>query len=212
MMGAEQERWLADGLRRSAGDKARMAGARPAGGDGLDGALAGSHDLAGWHDADAARGCAARDLRLAASRPACRSTSTCGTAIPPRATGCCGRRWTPTPTWSSCRATATMPGPSTSPRRRRRPGAEFAGHSVTSPGYEASSRADPADAGAGDVARNPQLKWADTSRRGYLTIELTPERATGEWLFLDTVRERSTALSGRHAMSVARGTNRFAGA
>ena len=59
------------------------------------------------------------------------------------------------------------------------------------------------------VARNPQLKWADTSRRGYLTLELTPERATGEWLFLDTVRERSTRIAGSHRMSVARGTNRL---
>ena len=59
------------------------------------------------------------------------------------------------------------------------------------------------------VARNPQLKWADTSRRGYATLHLTPQRATAEWLFLRTIRERRTALAGRHVMTSARGTNRF---
>jgi hypothetical protein len=42
-----------------------------------------------------------------------------------------------------------------------------------------------------------------------MTLTLTPERATGEWLSLDTVRTRSTRLAGRHAMSVRRGSNRF---
>ena len=90
-------------------------------------------------------------------------------------------------------------------------GVEYAGHSVTSSGYEAFlPRVRPDDIVRALVARNPQLKWADTSRRGYLTLELTPERATGEWLFLDTIRERSTTLSGRHRMNVAWGMNRLA--
>jgi len=90
-------------------------------------------------------------------------------------------------------------------------GVEYAGHSVTSSGYEAFlPRVRPDDIVRALVARNPQLQWADTSRRGYLTLELTPERATGEWLFLDTIRERSTTLAGRHRMSVERGTNRLA--
>jgi alkaline phosphatase D len=42
-----------------------------------------------------------------------------------------------------------------------------------------------------------------------MTLELTPERATNEWLFLDTVRQRSTRLVGRHRVSVVRGTNRL---
>jgi len=92
-------------------------------------------------------------------------------------------------------------------------GVEFAGQSVTSPGYEAYMPwVDPAELARVSVAFNPQLKWIDTSRRGYMTLDLTPQRATGEWLFLDTVRRRSTALAGRHAMTVRRGANRFAGA
>jgi alkaline phosphatase D len=90
-------------------------------------------------------------------------------------------------------------------------GAEFAGQSVTSPGYETYLPwVDPADLARAMVAFNPGLKWAETGRRGYLTVELTPERATGEWLFLDTIRERSTTIAARHGMTVTRGTNRLA--
>ena len=91
-------------------------------------------------------------------------------------------------------------------------GAEFAVHSVTSPGNESSIPADPAAVARAYVGGNEQLKWAETSRRGYLTVELTPERATGEWVFMDTVRQPSLAIAARHAMHVAHGTNRFAGA
>ncbi|MDQ8755640.1 alkaline phosphatase D family protein [Sphingosinicella sp. LHD-64] len=90
-------------------------------------------------------------------------------------------------------------------------GVEFAGQSVTSPGYESyMTWVPPADLVRVTIGANPQLKWADFSRRGYLTVELTPERATGEFLFLDTIRDRSTTIAGRHAMSVTRGTNRLA--
>lgn len=90
-------------------------------------------------------------------------------------------------------------------------GAEFAGSSVTSPGLEAyAPGVAPAELARALRARNPALKWADVQRRGYLTLTLTRERATGEWLSLDTVRARSTRLAARHAMSVARGANRFA--
>lgn len=89
-------------------------------------------------------------------------------------------------------------------------GVEMAGQSVTSPGHESDLPwIAPAELARASIARNPQLKWCDTSRRGYLTLELTSERTTGEWLFLDTVRERSTRLAGRHAMTVARGANRL---
>ena len=89
-------------------------------------------------------------------------------------------------------------------------GAEFAGMSVTSPGLEAYARGvAPAELERAVLARNSTLKWAELRRRGYLTLTLTPERATGEWLSLETVRARSTRLASRHALSVRRGTNRF---
>ncbi|OYW45543.1 MAG: alkaline phosphatase [Sphingomonadales bacterium 12-68-11] len=88
-------------------------------------------------------------------------------------------------------------------------GAEFAVQSVTSPGYEAQLAGDPGDVARAILAGNRQLKWADTSRRGYLTLELTPERATGEWHFMETIRQPSIALSGRHRMTATHGSRRF---
>jgi alkaline phosphatase D len=90
-------------------------------------------------------------------------------------------------------------------------GVEFAGQSVTSPGLEAYvPSVPPADLARAMVARNAQLKWADIGRRGYLSLELTPERATGTWHFLETIRTRSTRLAGSHRMTIARGSRRFA--
>ncbi|HEX8224451.1 MAG TPA: alkaline phosphatase D family protein [Allosphingosinicella sp.] len=90
-------------------------------------------------------------------------------------------------------------------------GAEFAGQSVTSPGIEAyAAGVAPADVERAVRARNPALKWVDLRRRGYLTLALTPQRATGDWLSLETVRTRSTRLAARNTMSVRRGSNRFA--
>jgi alkaline phosphatase D len=90
-------------------------------------------------------------------------------------------------------------------------GAEFAGHSVTSPGFEAyAPRTAPADIARALLARNRSLRWADVSRRGYLSLTLTRDRAHGEWHFLETIRTRSTRLTSSHRMTVERGTNRFA--
>jgi len=89
-------------------------------------------------------------------------------------------------------------------------GVEFAGHAVTSQGMEGSMAADPAIVARGFIAANPELKWADTSRRGYMMIEVTPGRVTGEWLFLQTIKARSTNLAGSHRMHVERGRKIFA--
>ena len=89
-------------------------------------------------------------------------------------------------------------------------GVEFAGHSVTSPGYEASiPQARPADVERAFMIRNPTLKWSDFSHRGYVTIDVTPKRVTSEWHLLDTIRQRSTSLAGTHRRSVSFGSNRL---
>jgi alkaline phosphatase D len=94
--------------------------------------------------------------------------------------------------------------------RGERVGVEFAGASVTSPGAEDTLPwVDPAALAAAMVAENPQLKWCDTKRRGYLALELTPAAASGEYRFLKTIRERSTALSGTHKLTVGAGQRRF---
>ena len=84
-------------------------------------------------------------------------------------------------------------------------GVEFAGHSVTSNGLEGDMGADPAVVARGFMAANPEMKWADTSRRGYMMIEVTPRRVTGEWLFMKTIKTRELEVAGSHRMSVERG-------
>lgn len=58
-------------------------------------------------------------------------------------------------------------------------GVEFAGHAVTSPGYESSTAADPKAIARALVETNAELKWCDTSRRGYMALTLTPDRSSG---------------------------------
>jgi len=90
-------------------------------------------------------------------------------------------------------------------------GVEFAGHAVTSRGMEGDMGADPKTVAEGFVAANPELKWADTSRRGYMMVEVTPRRVTGEWLFMRTIKTRDAALEGSHRMHVESGRKTFAG-
>ncbi|MCA1661629.1 MAG: alkaline phosphatase D family protein [Novosphingobium sp.] len=91
-----------------------------------------------------------------------------------------------------------------------RAGVELAGHSVTSPGIEGSLPwVVPERFAADSVGFNPSLRWAEMRRRGYIAVELTPSRVSSEWRFLDTVKMRSTALSGTHRMAVEAGRNRF---
>ena len=86
----------------------------------------------------------------------------------------------------------------------------MAGTSVTSPGNESDFPAvAPTEMARATVARNPQLKWANLHQRGYATLTLTPERATAEWLFLETIRQRSTRIAARRRMTSMRGSNRF---
>lgn len=89
-------------------------------------------------------------------------------------------------------------------------GIEMAGQSVTSPGFESFLPQVPAEALAGAmIEASPDMRWADTSQRGYLTVTLTPDAAQGEWLFMDTIRARSTAIAERHTMRAAHGARMF---
>jgi alkaline phosphatase D len=90
-------------------------------------------------------------------------------------------------------------------------GVEFAGHSVTSNGLENDFAVDPRTVAQGFIAANSELKWADTSQRGYMMIDITPGRVTGEWLFMWTIKARDTALAGSHQMHVERGRRVLAG-
>lgn len=92
----------------------------------------------------------------------------------------------------------------------RRVGVEFAGQSVSSFGIEKRFGGDPATIARDFLASNPALRWCDTSRRGYMVVEITPDAVSSEWLFLASRDIRSTVLTGRHSMSVARGAGRLA--
>ncbi|GAA0738372.1 alkaline phosphatase D family protein [Sphingomonas japonica] len=84
---------------------------------------------------------------------------------------------------------------------------EFAGQGVTSPGYESAVAIDPKQVAAALVRTNPELKWCDTSRRGYMALTLTPGEARNDWVFVDTVRMRGTGASVGHTATVERGRN-----
>lgn len=89
-------------------------------------------------------------------------------------------------------------------------GVEVGGHSVSSPGIEAAAKGvGEADRAAALRRSSPQLRWANTQRRGYATIALTPETMTANWHFLDTVAERSRTLAGTHSMTARRGRNAY---
>jgi alkaline phosphatase D len=82
-------------------------------------------------------------------------------------------------------------------------GVEFGGHSVTSPGFEsATARTDPAVIATAMVANSPELKWMDSSNRGYMMLSLTPAAATNEWVFMDTIKTKSLATKASHKMKV----------
>ncbi|WP_409035231.1 alkaline phosphatase D family protein [Novosphingobium sp.] len=91
-----------------------------------------------------------------------------------------------------------------------RVGVEMAGQGVTSPGAEGTLPwLKPDDLARDMVAANPQLKWCDTSQRGYMAVELTPAAATSEWRFLASVRQPGTALAGVKRMTVLAGARRY---
>jgi alkaline phosphatase D len=75
-------------------------------------------------------------------------------------------------------------------------GVEFAGQSVTSPGFETYLKAaSPAQVAGALMQANPTLRWADTARRGYMQVVLTPAEALCEWRFTVPVSGRSPKLA-----------------
>jgi alkaline phosphatase D len=76
-------------------------------------------------------------------------------------------------------------------------GVEFAGQSVSSPGFEAYLTGTPPAAVASALkGANPTLRFADTGQRGYMQVTLTPADATCEWRFTAPVTTRVARLSG----------------
>ncbi len=88
-------------------------------------------------------------------------------------------------------------------------GVEFAGHSVTSAGFEAYVPRAPNVIEAMLRTANPGLRWVDASRRGYMTVALTPTRATSTWRMWDSVRTADAGMTMQTSQSTEHGTNRL---
>ncbi|MFZ4687604.1 MAG: alkaline phosphatase D family protein [Polymorphobacter sp.] len=88
-------------------------------------------------------------------------------------------------------------------------GVEFAGQSVTSPGYESALGGDPDKIRDAIVAASPEMTWCDTSRRGYMTVSFTPEAARCDWVFMQTIRAQSIATGNGRAATVKRGARKM---
>ncbi len=74
-------------------------------------------------------------------------------------------------------------------------GVEFATAGVTSPGLEAYlAGQDPNLVAAGAVNFIPDLKWANTQYRGYMTVTFTPDEATSQWVFVDTIKDKDFSV------------------
>lgn len=86
-------------------------------------------------------------------------------------------------------------------------GVEFGGHSVSSPGFEnATQGTDPAMIARGLLeSSKSELRWVDTSNRGYMHLSLTPQAATNEWVFMQTIKDISIATKTGHKMKVRAG-------
>lgn len=89
-------------------------------------------------------------------------------------------------------------------------GVEFGVSSVSSPGFEGYlSFVPPTTLAASLVEENPQLKWADTSQRGYMVVELTPTRAVTEFRFTGGVKQRSTRLAATRQITADRASGKL---
>lgn len=93
----------------------------------------------------------------------------------------------------------------------RAAGVEYAGHSVTSPGFETYfPTVAPADVSKALRETNPGLVYSDTSRRGYVSLQLSPDRVRGEWHYTPTITERTTGGVTSDGLNVRWGERRFA--
>lgn len=87
---------------------------------------------------------------------------------------------------------------------------EFAGHSVTSAGFEGAITVDPQQVAAALVRKNRELKWCDTSRRGYMAMTITADRVVNDWIMVDGIKRRSPRATIGHSATVMRGRNTMA--
>ncbi len=88
-------------------------------------------------------------------------------------------------------------------------GVEFAGQSVSSPGFESYLKAPPSQVAGALMQANPTVRWADMSNRGYMQVVLTPAEAVCEWRFSAAVASRAAKLVGVQRARVGAGQKRL---
>ena len=89
-------------------------------------------------------------------------------------------------------------------------GIEIGGHSVTSPGFENYTPGISEETRVGALlGSSPQLKWANTRDRGYVSVAMTRDKVTANWHSVETIRTRSLALKDTHSMTVRRGKRMY---
>ncbi len=82
---------------------------------------------------------------------------------------------------------------------------EFVGTSVSSPGFN-----DPNGNTAALLRSiNPHFKYINGNQRGYMLVDVTPQRVVSEWWFVDTVQTISNVQTFGTAFEVQTGTNRL---
>lgn len=89
-------------------------------------------------------------------------------------------------------------------------GVELAGHAVSSLGIEKRFSGDAIAIARSFIQTNPHLRWCDTSRRGYMVIDIRRNAVTSEWLFLGSRDTMSATIIDQHQMVVAHRAKRFA--
>ncbi len=87
--------------------------------------------------------------------------------------------------------------------------AEFVGTSISSPGVDT----DTTGAIAGFLRSvNPHFKYVELTKRGYMLMDVTPERIVGEWWHVATVTAPSTVETFARAFQTSFNTNRLSAA
>ena len=86
---------------------------------------------------------------------------------------------------------------------------EFATPSVSSPGLETYIPAEPATIVAALKQSSPELKYLDSQHRGWLELDLTPERAASTWYYVSTVLDKAYSVTEGPTMETVAGSHRL---
>lgn len=88
-------------------------------------------------------------------------------------------------------------------------GVEFAGQSVSSYGFERRYNGDAARIAADFMAANSNLKWMDASQRGYFTLDIRRDRIEAEYVFVPAKDGRSAVATGNKTMVTEHGARKI---